>query len=46
MFRANKYDLNPKKYILLGYLYNLNVIYCYGPVRPVGPWTGPAQLLI
>jgi hypothetical protein len=45
MFRANKYGLNLKKYILLGYLYHLNVIYCYGPVKPVGSWAGPARLL-
>jgi hypothetical protein len=41
MFRANKYGLNPQKCILLVYFYHLNVIYRYGPVRPVG--RGPTR---
>jgi hypothetical protein len=45
MFIANKYGLNAKKYILIGYFYHLSIIYCYGPIRPVGPWVGPTQLL-
>jgi hypothetical protein len=34
MFRANKYGLNHQIYIFLEYFYHLNVIYCYGPVKP------------
>jgi hypothetical protein len=31
--KANKDGLNPKKYILLGYFYHLNVIYYYVKVH-------------